>query len=100
MASKAKPGKGGLSEYERKRDFAKTKEPAPKKRKASARNRTKTKPKQPHNIVQEHSARRLHWDLRLEHEGAAASWAVPNGIPMTPEEHRKAVHTEAHPLEC
>ncbi|MGH2973782.1 MAG: DNA ligase D, partial [Solirubrobacterales bacterium] len=49
--------------------------------------------------VQEHSARRLHWDLRLEHEGIAASWAIPNGIPMDPEENRKAVHTEDHPLE-
>src|SRR4051812_31804939 len=92
-------GKSKLSEYERKRDFAKTKEPAPKKRKASARKRAKAKPKAPRFVVQEHSARRLHWDLRLEHEGAAASWAIPNGIPMTPEENRKAVHTEDHPLE-
>jgi bifunctional non-homologous end joining protein LigD len=49
--------------------------------------------------VQEHSARRLHWDLRLEHDGAAVSWAVPNGIPQDPSENRKAVHTEDHPLE-
>jgi bifunctional non-homologous end joining protein LigD len=48
--------------------------------------------------VQEHSARRLHWDLRLEHDGAAASWAIPNGIPDDPSENRKAVHTEDHPL--
>ena len=85
-------GKSKLPEYERKRDFAKTKEPAPKTRK-----RRKTKALR--FVVQEHSARRLHWDLRLEHEGAAASWAIPNGIPMTPEENRKAVHTEDHPLE-
>jgi bifunctional non-homologous end joining protein LigD len=80
-----------LSEYERKRNFEKTSEPAPKKqrRKKSA----------PRFVVQEHSARRLHWDLRLEHEGAAASWAIPNGIPESPEENRKAVHTEDHPLE-
>jgi bifunctional non-homologous end joining protein LigD len=99
MAGKSKPGKGELSEYERKRDFAKTKEPAPKKRAKSSRKRAKAKPKAPRFVVQEHSARRLHWDLRLEHEGAAASWAIPNGIPMTPEENRKAVHTEDHPLE-
>ena len=85
-------GKSKLPEYERKRDFAKTKEPAPKTRK-----RRKTKALR--FVVQEHSARRLHWDLRLEHEGAAASWAIPNGIPTDPKENRKAVHTEDHPLE-
>ncbi|HEY2714655.1 MAG TPA: DNA ligase D, partial [Solirubrobacterales bacterium] len=84
-------GKRKLSEYERKRDFAKTPEPAPRKR-------AKAKPK-PRFVVQEHSARRLHWDLRLEHDGAAASWAIPNGIPMDPEQNRKAIRTEDHPLE-
>ena len=49
--------------------------------------------------MQEHHATRLHWDLRLEHDGALASWAVPNGIPEDPDENRKAVHTEDHPLE-
>src|SRR6201996_858728 len=91
----AKGGKAKLGEYERKRDFSKTKEPAPKR----PRKRAAAKPKQPRFVVQEHSARRLHWDLRLEHEGAAASWAIPNGIPESPEENRKAVHTEDHPLE-
>ncbi|HEV2770511.1 MAG TPA: DNA ligase D [Solirubrobacteraceae bacterium] len=50
-------------------------------------------------VVQEHHARRLHWDLRLEHDGVAVSWAIPNGIPDTPKENRKAVPTEDHPLE-
>jgi bifunctional non-homologous end joining protein LigD len=50
-------------------------------------------------VIQEHSATRLHWDLRLEHDGVLLSWAVPNGIPQDPEENRKAVHTEDHPLE-
>jgi bifunctional non-homologous end joining protein LigD len=81
-----------LSEYERKRDFGKTKEPAPgeggRKRKGA-----------PRFVVQQHDATRLHWDLRLEHEGVAVSWAVPNGIPLDPRENRKAVHTEDHPLE-
>ena len=36
-------------------------------------------------VVQEHDATRLHWDLRLERDGVLVSWAVPNGIPMTPE---------------
>ena len=50
-------------------------------------------------MVQEHHARRLHWDLRLEHDGALASWALPRGIPEHPDENRLAVHTEDHPLE-
>jgi bifunctional non-homologous end joining protein LigD len=78
-------------EYERKRDFGKTPEPAPGKR--------RKKKGAPRFVVQEHSARRLHWDLRLEHDGVAASWAIPNGLPETPDENRKAVHTEDHPLE-
>jgi bifunctional non-homologous end joining protein LigD len=80
-----------LGEYERRRDFEATPEPAAKKR------RRKKGP--PRFVVQEHSARRLHWDLRLERDGVAASWAIPNGIPGEPSENRKAVHTEDHPLE-
>src|ERR687891_1253246 len=80
-----------LRNYERKRDFARTPEPGPS---------TAGKPADlPRFVVQEHHATRLHWDLRLEHEGALASWAVPNGIPEDPDENRKAVHTEDHPLE-
>jgi bifunctional non-homologous end joining protein LigD len=50
-------------------------------------------------VVQEHHATRLHWDLRLEHDGVAASWAIPNGIPEDPKDNRLAVHTENHPLQ-
>jgi bifunctional non-homologous end joining protein LigD len=89
--AEAKKGARELGEYERKRDFEATPEPAPKRRRKEKR--------QPRFVVQEHSARRLHWDLRLEHDGVAASWAIPNGIPESPEENRKAVHTEDHPLE-
>jgi bifunctional non-homologous end joining protein LigD len=50
-------------------------------------------------VVQEHHATRLHWDLRLEHDGVAVSWAIPNGLPEAPKDNRLAVHTEDHPLE-
>jgi bifunctional non-homologous end joining protein LigD len=81
-----------LSEYERKRDFGKTAEPAPGRRSRGRKGA-------PRFVVQQHDATRLHWDLRLEHDGVAASWAVPNGIPKDPSENRKAVRTEDHPLE-
>ena len=81
-----------LTEYERKRDFETTSEPAPKRG-------SRKQPAAPRFVIQEHHARRLHWDLRLERDGALASWAVPNGIPDDPQRNRKAVRTEDHPLE-
>src|ERR1700742_2274810 len=54
---------------------------------------------EPRLWIQEHHATRLHWDLRLEHDGVLASWAIPNGIPPDREENRLAVHTEDHPVE-
>src|SRR3954463_4832239 len=80
-----------LQEYERKRDFSATPEPATDGRSEIA--------DLPRFVIQEHSATRLHWDLRLEHDGVLLSWAVPNGIPHDPKENRKAVRTEDHPLE-
>jgi bifunctional non-homologous end joining protein LigD len=102
--AKARKGKAGkLGEYERKRDFEATPEPAAKRRRGkkagTKRSGGKRESAGPRFVVQEHSARRLHWDLRLEHDGVAASWAIPNGIPEDPDENRKAVHTEDHPLE-
>jgi bifunctional non-homologous end joining protein LigD len=91
MAAEKRKTGDGLGEYERKRDFAASPEPRPRRR--------RKKKGAPRFVVQEHSARRLHWDLRLEHDGAAVSWAIPNGIPQDPSENRKAVHTEDHPLE-
>jgi bifunctional non-homologous end joining protein LigD len=78
-----------LDRYRAKRDFEATSEPAGVERAGDDRR----------FVVQEHHATRLHWDLRLEHDGALASWAVPNGIPADPKDNRLAVRTEDHPLE-
>ena len=81
-----------LRSYRAKRDFKETPEPAGKSRRAA-------KAKLPRFVIQEHHATRLHWDLRLEHDGALASWAIPNGLPEEPKDNRLAVRTEDHPLE-
>jgi bifunctional non-homologous end joining protein LigD len=79
-----------LSEYRRKRDPKKTPEPF------SAR---RGKEKKPIFVVQRHDARRLHYDFRLERDGALASWAVPKGVPLEPGQQHLAVHVEDHPLD-
>src|SRR5256885_8862289 len=80
-----------LAGYRAKRDVEAPPEPAPDADAAA--------PGAPRFVVQEHNARSMHWDLRLEHEGTLASWAVPRGIPPDPERNHLAVRTEDHPLE-
>jgi bifunctional non-homologous end joining protein LigD len=79
-----------LREYERKRDRKKTPEPFGKGGRRD---------KRPIFVVQRHDARRLHYDFRLEQDGALASWAVPKGIPLEPGQRNLAVHVEDHPLD-
>lgn len=50
-------------------------------------------------VIQQHDATRLHWDLRLEHDGVLRSWALPRGVPWNPKENRLAVATDDHGLE-
>lgn len=80
-----------LTKYRSMRDASKTPEPVPAKPpKAGDDNRF---------VIQEHHARRLHYDLRLERDGVLVSWAVPKNLPDTPSVNHLAVHTEDHPLE-
>lgn len=79
--------------YESKRDLSATPEPSWKTRKSQ-----KSGPGRSY-VIQKHAARRLHYDLRLEIEGALASWAVPKGLPLKPGEKNLAIKVEDHPLD-
>jgi bifunctional non-homologous end joining protein LigD len=78
-----------LSEYRKKRDPKRTPEPFGSRKRG----------RKPVFVVQRHDARRLHYDFRLERDGALASWAVPKGIPLETGQRVLAVHVEDHPLD-
>ncbi len=83
-----------LDDYNRMRNFAATPEPAAKRSRKSA--------KTAHALqfcIQKHDASRLHYDFRLELDGALKSWAVPKGPSLDPKAKRLAVHVEDHPLD-
>jgi DNA ligase D-like protein (predicted ligase)/DNA ligase D-like protein (predicted polymerase)/DNA ligase D-like protein (predicted 3'-phosphoesterase) len=85
------PTEDRLTKYRTMRDASRTPEPVPvKPPKAGDNDRF---------VIQEHHARRLHYDLRLERGGVLVSWAVPKNLPDTPNVNHLAVHTEDHPLE-
>jgi DNA ligase D-like protein (predicted ligase)/DNA ligase D-like protein (predicted 3'-phosphoesterase) len=79
-----------LSEYKSKRDFTLTSEPQAEVKETGG---------SPIFVVQEHHARKLHYDFRLEAGGVLKSWAVPKGVPEDTKQRRLAVETEDHPLE-
>ncbi|WP_025157684.1 ATP-dependent DNA ligase [Leifsonia aquatica] len=80
-----------LTTYRAKRDAAKTPEPVPQVSPDAVDGRS--------FVIQEHHARRLHWDFRLQHDGVLVSWALPKGPPVDPKQNHLAVHVEDHPLE-
>ncbi len=80
-----------LTTYRSMRDAAKTREPVPQQPPTAGNNDT--------FVIQEHHARRLHYDFRLERNGVLVSWAVPKNLPETTSVNHLAVHTEDHPLE-
>jgi len=91
MARRKDPS--NLREYRKKRDFSVTPEPAPEPAPRKRSSQTPT------FMVHKHDATRLHYDLRLEMDGALASWAIPKGPSYDPSLKRLAVQTEDHPLE-
>jgi bifunctional non-homologous end joining protein LigD len=86
-------GLAALEPYRRKRDFTKTREPAPSVPTASRQGGRRL------FVIQKHAASHLHYDFRLEMSGTLKSWAVPKGPPYDLHERRLAMATEDHPMD-
>ena len=86
---------GGLEHYRKKRDFKSTSEPAGRR----LQGEHKSKRGGGIFVIHKHDARRLHYDLRLEHHGVLWSWAITRGPSLDPSEKRLAVHVEDHPID-
>jgi len=81
-----------LDEYHKKRDFQKTSEP-------SGKGETRKSTGKLIYVIQQHRATQLHYDFRLEWNGALLSWAVPKGPSLDPSVKRLAMQVEEHPID-
>ena len=81
-----------LARYQEMRDFQQTSEPSGKGAKVQTSDQLRF-------VIQKHAATRLHFDLRLEHDGVFKSWAVTRGPSLDPRDKRLAVEVEDHPLD-
>ena len=79
-----------LAKYRSMRDQGKTPEPVPAAAPPTSSGNS--------FVIQEHHARKLHYDFRLEHDGVLVSWALPKGVPTDVAQNHLAVQTEDHPL--
>lgn len=85
-----------LKKYQAKRDFKKTKEPSGKRKTGRAKTVSGKRLK---FVIQQHAARAMHYDLRLQIGNTMVSWAVPKGPSLKPSVKRLAMQTEDHPME-
>ena len=98
-ASKRSTAGDKLADYRQRRDPAITPEPVPSGAARPGRRGGRSTGPAPIFVIQEHHARSLHWDFRLERDGVLVSWAVPKGLPVDKKTNHLAVHTEDHPME-
>ena len=85
----------GLKEYQAKRNFSHTQEPAGKRKESGAKGQGAPAL----FVVQKHAASHLHYDFRLAMDGVLKSWAVPKGFPEVRGERRLAMQVEDHPMD-